>query len=158
VADLSSYSNPYARPPSPLRAFVDRLNGAHNVATGTVPFVKSGLHVLRSGGSALITGSVLGAIDGRWGLDQGPKKNVPVDGCLAAVAAVASLVLSRDPDGIGIEARTIFAVSSGVFAYRKARQWQESKHVSAAPHGEGAANDIDPVMAAAGGLEDAAAQ
>jgi NhaP-type Na+/H+ or K+/H+ antiporter len=156
VADLSSY-NPYVRPPSPLRRFVDSLQGAHSAATGTVPFARAGLHLLRSGGTSLIVGSALGFVDGKWSLDQGKKKNVPVDGCLAALAAVASLVLARDQDGLGVEARTIFTVSSGIFAYRRTRAWQESKHASVA-HGESAANDIDPVMAAAGGLEDAAAQ
>jgi NhaP-type Na+/H+ or K+/H+ antiporter len=154
MSDLTTYG--YGKPPSPLRRFVDSMSTAHGAVQGVSPYARAGLHVLRSGGTSLITGSALGFIDSRWGLDVGKRKSVPIDGALALTSAVAALVLARDPDGLGVEARTVMSVSAGVFAFRKTRAWQDSIK-SSAPHGDGPANDTeDPIMAAARGLDAAA--
>jgi hypothetical protein len=156
MTELATYGS-YTKPPSPLRRFVDSLQSASTVAQGVSPFARAGLHALRSGGTSLITGSALGFVDARWGLDQGQNKKVPVDGMLALAGLLSSFVLARDPDGLAIEARTVMTVSAGVFAYRKTLAWQAHRK-STAPHGERAANDTenDPIMAAARGLDAAA--
>ena len=149
----------YPKATSPLRRFVDSLRTAENAAAGVTPFARAGLHTLRSAGTTAVLSATLGGIDGRWGLDVGKTKSVPIDGCLALAGAAASLILARDPDGLGIEARTTMSVAGGIFLYRKTKAWAELK---ASPHyrERGSSNDNahDPVMEAAGSLEDAAAQ
>lgn len=145
---------------SPLRRFVDSLRTAESAASGVTPFARAGLHTLRSAGTTAVLSATLGGIDGRWGLDVGKTKSIPIDGCLALAGAAGSLFLARDPDGLGIEARTVMASAGAIFLFRKAKAWAELK---SSPHyrerGQSRANDNhDPVMEAAGSLEDAAAQ
>lgn len=154
MSDLTTYG--YAKPPSPLRRFVDGLSSAHGVASGVSPYARAGLHTLRAAGTSGVLGITLGAVDAKFGLDYG-KRKVPVDGVLALAGAVASLAFARDPDGLSIEARSTMSVAGGVFLYRKTKAWMEHNHKSSAPHGEGPANDTDdPIMAAARGLDAAA--
>jgi hypothetical protein len=136
---------------SPLRDFVNRLQAAHTVANGIHPYARAGLHTLRAGGTSLLTGGALGFIDGRWGLDRGKH---PVDGYVALAAAAATMLLANDPDGLGIEARSVMSVSAGIFAYRKTKAFAEHRK-SAPAHGE-PDTDEDPILAAARGLDQAA--
>jgi hypothetical protein len=135
-----------------LRDFVNRLQSAHAAATGIHPYARAGLHTLRAGGTSLLTGGALGFIDGKWGLDRGKH---PVDGYLALASAAATMLLATDPDGLAIEARSVMSVSSGIFAYRKAKAWAEHRKNTPA-HGETDDPDEDPILAAARGLDQAA--
>lgn len=137
---------------SPLRQFVDRLQAAHTAASGISPYARAGLHTLRAGGTSLLTGGALGLIDGKWGLDYRGKH--PIDGYLALAAAAATMVLANDPDGLGIEARSVMSVSAGIFAYRKGKAFAE-KHKTASVHSD-VETDEDPILAAARGLDQAA--
>lgn len=137
---------------SPLRDFVNRLQAAHTVASGVSPYARAGLHTLRAGGTSLLTGGALGLIDGKWGLDYRGKH--PIDGYLALAAAVATMALATDVDGLAIEARSVMSVSAGIFAFRKGQAFA-AKHKSAEHHGDEVA-DEDPILAAARGLDQAA--
>jgi hypothetical protein len=137
---------------SPLRDFVNRLQAAHTVASGVSPYARAGLHTLRAGGTSLLTGATLGAVHGKYGLDY--KGKHPVDGYLALAAAAATLVLANDPDGLGVEARSVMSVAAGVFAFRKGEEWAKShKEVLTTHHGD---DEEDPILAAARGLDQAA--
>jgi hypothetical protein len=138
---------------SPLRDFVNRLQAAHTVASGVSPYARAGLHTLRAGGTSLLTGGALGLIDGKWGLDVQGK--YPADGILALAAAVASLALANDPDGLSVEARSVMSVSAGIFAFRKGKAFAE-KHKAAPTHSDTQDSDEDPILAAARGLDQAA--
>lgn len=138
---------------SPLRDFVNRLQAAHTVASGVNPYVRSGLHTLRAGGTSLLTGATLGAVDAKFGLDY---KGYAVDGIGALIAAAATLVLAGDADGLAIEARSVMSVTSGVFAYRKAKEWMDHRKSTPATHHGDETEEEDPILAAARGLDQAA--
>ncbi len=137
---------------SPLRDFVNRLQMAHTAASGISPFARAGLHTLRAGGTSLLTGSAFGLVDSHFGLDH---KGYPVDGIVALTAAAATLLLANDPDGLGVEARSVMSVASGVFAYRKTKVWADGRKKTPA-HGETEETEEDPILAAARGLDQAA--
>jgi hypothetical protein len=159
MTDTLAPYHAFPRATSPLRRFVDSLRTAESAASGVTPFARAGLHTLRSAGTTAVLSAALGAVDGKWGLDYG-KKKVPVDGVLALAGAAGSLFLARDPDGLGVEARSVMASAGSIFLYRKVKAWAELK---SSPHYRehgGGSNDNahDPVMAAAGSLDDVAAQ
>ena len=148
MADLATHQSRT----SPLRDFVNRLSAAHTAASGIHPYARAGLHTLRAGGTSLLTGAALGAVDGKWGLDRGKH---PVDGYTALAAAAATMMLATDPDGLAIEARSVMSVAGGIFAYRKTKAWVE--HRKGAPaHADVNDPDEDPILAAARGLDQAA--
>ena len=153
ATDVVPYS-PISQRPSPMRQLVDKLSAAQTLATGATPYARAGLHALRAGGTSLVTGAALGAVDAKWGLDV---KGHPVDGYLALASALASLLFAADPDGLHVEARSVMTVSAGVFAYRKARAWTEEK-TKAAParttKTPSHQDTEDSILAAAAGLED----
>jgi hypothetical protein len=139
---------------SPLRDFVNRLSAAHTAASNVSPYARAGLHALRAGGTSLLTGAALGYADARFGgLDY---KGRPVDGMIALGALAATLLLANDPDGLGVEARSVMTVSSGILAYRKTKAWEENRKRVSAHGDEGTTDSEDPIFKAARELDEAA--
>lgn len=145
-----------SRKRSALGEWFDKLGGG--TLTRAKPHVSETGHVLRSVGESVVVGGILGAVAGSsaHGLDMPmpasiaqhlPIKEVPIDGAVAAVGALAAIAMAHEP--IAADLRNAAAAGASVFSYRKTKEFIEAKKASTV-HGERFGKKMRPMMSAHG--------
>lgn len=97
---------------------------------------KAGLEGVRSGGEAIVTGSILGTMHAMLptGLDV---KKVPMDAVLGVAGLAAGAVLAQEE--IGPDARNVGAAALSIFAFRKTHDLVREVRIKRSGVGAGAA-------------------
>jgi len=119
MADLilapASYS-PAPTAKSSLRSLYERMLSPVAVVNSQItPYASSAIHLVRAEGEAAIAGLVMAWIEERGIADV---RGVPVDGAAAGILAMCSLWLSKNPDGLSVDARNLSAALTGICFYR----------------------------------------
>ena len=121
---------------------------ARNPMQAASPYARSAMHLLRAEGEAVLIGPAVAALKHKVLGGSLEYKGWAVDGCLAAVAAVASLALAANADGLAVDARNVAGNLTAICSFRKADEFFAAKKDQApAAHGE-----TDPLLAAAAEL------
>jgi hypothetical protein len=104
--------------PSPLRSFYERaLSPIAIVNTHVTPYASSAINLVRSEGEAALAGLLMAWLEDKNGsLDV--KGKYPIDGIGSAVFGLLSLWLSKNPDGLSVDARNLSTALTGIYFYR----------------------------------------
>lgn len=132
---------------SAFRRWYESITGAAVVnGMGQVNrHVAVGAHALRAEGEALVTGALLGLADSHFGgLDV---KGYPIDGIASLIALAGQFAMANHADGLATDLRNVGTVCTGVFAYRKSKEYVSGQKGSSTVHG-----DYDPIVACANNL------
>jgi hypothetical protein len=101
-----------------VQSFVKRARGEIQSAPASTPisYVREAGTTLGDFAEGGITGSLLGATHGKWGLDS---KAGPVDAWIAGLGAAGSVLLSGISPGLAAHARKVGSQAFTVLSFRK---------------------------------------
>lgn len=125
VFDSIAHSNMSTAKKSMARKLYEKALGV--APQKAIAHASATLSAMRQGGESLITGGALGALHAHLpeGLDY---KKVPIDGAVAAVGLLGSIVAVHDESHR--DARNVGSAAAAVFAFRKAHDFVVEKKIA----------------------------
>ena len=122
ITEEISQSNMSRPAKSAIRRWYEGMGGG----AGIRRHVTEGAQAVRQGGESGLMGAALGLLEAERGsLDvQVGQHNVPIDGVVAGVGLLGSVMMANDATGLSADLRNLGSSALSVLAYRKAGDWR----------------------------------